>query len=286
MRLAHISDLHFGVVSLNPLQFFSKRCLGNLNFLFNRKKKFSYDRLIELIDLFKKEKISHVVVTGDLSVTSRKAEFKMGQRFAQLLKSEGITLLIVPGNHDHYTRASERSKRFYRYFESKFSHDCPINLKDDRVTYTKLQEGLWLVALDTARATSLISSQGHFSEELEANLEKALAAIPQEDKVIVINHFPFFQNEPLKKQLVRGDALKALLLKHPNVLLYLHGHTHRQIIADLRESELPIISDCGSTPLINEGCCHLINLKTDSLNFDVYHYDTEWKSKESFTFNV
>ena len=284
LRFAHISDLHFGSFSLSPSQFFSKRWLGNFNYFFKRKRFFDYNRLIELIDLFKRCKITHVIITGDLSVTGLKREFQMGLRFLDLLKKEGLTPLIIPGNHDHYTKTGHRKKLFYQFFESRFDESCPLNLKDHKVTYTRISPGIWIIALDTSVATSLVSSQGFFSPELEENLEKALALIPKEDKIILLNHFPFFQNDSIKKQLVRGPLLKNLISKHQNILLYLHGHTHRQTIADLRSNDLPIISDAGCTPHLTEGACHLFYLEKDHIQLDVYRFNDQWSQDQTHIF--
>ena len=285
MRFAHISDLHFGSFSLSPFQFFSKRWVGNFNYLLTRRHLFSYNRLISLISLFKREKVTHILITGDFTVTGRKMEFKMGQRFVQLLEKEGFTVFTIPGNHDHYTKRNYRKKHFYSFFNSLFDPTCPLNLKDDKVTYTKLQEHLWLVALDTAVATSLASSEGYFSKKVEENLEKALAHIPSKDTILLLNHYPFFQNDPVKKQLVGAPMLKNLIQKHSNILLYLHGHTHRQVVADLRPNDLPILSDSGSTPHIKNGGCHLFQIQPDSINLQVYRYDEQWKETQTHNFN-
>ena len=284
MRFAQISDLHFGSFSLSPFQFFSKRWLGNFNYFFKRKKEFAHDRLLELIDLFKAQKITHVIITGDLSVTGRKIELKMAEQFVQLLKKENIIVFTIPGNHDHYTKRSYRKKRFYRFFDSHYDQNCPFNLKDHKVTYTQFSNGVWLLALDTAVATSFISSEGYFSPEAEENLEKVLSQIPSQDTVILLNHFPFFQNDAVKKRLVRGPILKNILQKYPNILLYLHGHTHRQIAADLRSNDLPIISDSGCTPHIKDGACHLFDLSDPLLKLNVYRYENEWKEIQTHTY--
>ncbi len=285
MRFAHISDLHFGSVCLSPFQFFSKRWLGNFNFLFNRRRDFAYSRLNELIDLFKLEQVTHVIITGDLSVTSRKGEFTKAKRFIERLKKEGFEVFTIPGNHDHYTKASERKKSFYTFFDSQYDQSCPLNLKDHRVTYMRWGR-YWLVALDTAVATSLSSSQGYFSPQAEENLKRALETIPARDPIILLNHFPFFLNDVEKKQLVRGAQLKNLLTQYPNIFLYLHGHSHRQTVADLRPNRLPILSDTGSTPHIKNGACHLFDLQNRALKLSVYRYDSGWKANETHDFSL
>lgn len=284
MRFAQISDLHFGSVTLNPFQFFSKRWLGNLNYFFNRKKNFSYNRLIELIDFLKEKDVTHIIITGDFSITSRKKEFKMARRFVDLLRKEEFVVFTIPGNHDHYTKRSYRKKLFYRFFDASFDKNCPLNLKEHKVTFTQLQKGLWILAIDTAVATSWVSSQGFYSSQIEENLSKAFELIPKEDKVIVINHFPFFQSDPVKKQMVGATMLRNFIQRRSNIPLYLHGHTHRQVVADLRENDLPIISDCGSTPHVKNGACHLFHFKDNALELAVYRYTNSWQESEKFSF--
>lgn len=286
MRIAHISDLHFGSFSLSPFQFFSKRWLGNFNFLLKRKKEFAPERLNELVDLFKAQNVTHVIITGDLSVTSRRVEFTKAKKFIELLKSEGFEVFIIPGNHDHYTKLSDRRKTFYSFFDSQYDPQCPLNLKDHRVTYTRLGDRRWLVGLDTALATSWVSSGGCFNAETEENLKRALSAIPSNDSILLLNHFPFFQNDAEKKQMLRAPLLKNLISEHPNILVYLHGHTHRQTVADLRPNRLPIISDSGSTPHIKEGACHLFEWSNKDLKLSVYRHDNGWKETETHNFSL
>jgi len=284
MRIAHISDLHFGSFSLSPLQFFSKRWLGNFNFLLKRKKNFDYKRLPSLIDLFKNEGVTHVIITGDLSVTSRKNEFRKGQRFVKALENAGFQVYTLPGNHDQYTRRSENKKNFYNYFASRFDEKCPLSLREDRVTYVQLKKSLWLVILDTAIATSFTSAQGHFSTEVRESLEKALQAIPTSDTVIMVNHFPLFDQEPTNKELIGAEFLKKMLKRAPHVLMYLHGHTHRPSIADLRPNQLPIVSDTGCTVYKKYGGCHLLTIRDTGVTLDVFSYNAAWKKHQTHEF--
>jgi 3',5'-cyclic AMP phosphodiesterase CpdA len=128
----------------------------------------------------------------------------------------------------------------------------------------------WLIALDTAIATSLISSNGYFSFELEQKLEKALKEIPANHHVILINHFPIFSNESARKSLIRKEALKKLIEKFPKIKLFLHGHTHRHCIADLRSSHLPIFLDSGSTVQKEGGTWNLIDITATGCDVEVF----------------
>jgi 3',5'-cyclic AMP phosphodiesterase CpdA len=143
-------------------------------------------------------------------------------------------------------------------------------MKDDGMAATYCGQNWWLIGLDTAIATSLLSSNGYFSPELEQKLEKTLKEIPEDHQVIIINHFPIFSNESFRKSLIRKDALKNLMERFPKIKLFLHGHTHRHTIADLRSSNLPIFLDSGSTAQKQGGTWNLIDITSQGCEIEVF----------------
>ena len=287
MKLAHLSDLHFSNWDWNPIQFFSKRWLGNLNFLFGRRRIFSHDRLALLPALYKEQGITHVLITGDLSTTSAPAEFQKAREFIRSLEAEGLKVSCIPGNHDQYTRKAYRDQLFYDYFPTEWDPNSPYNLKEHGLSAQKLSDRWWCVGLDTALATSWFFSSGYFSEATEKNLIEFLSKLPTGDQVILFNHFPFFQHETPRKRLQRGDALRKILEKFPQVRVYCHGHTHRQCIADLRASQLPIILDSGSTVHRDKGTWHQLTLSSEKLELEVFTWkDEKWQATHSESYNL
>lgn len=284
LRIAFISDLHFGKTLFSPLQFFSKRWIGNFNYTLKRKKDFVHTRLYDLIPLLQKEQVTDVIISGDFTVTSQVTEFRLAQEYLDQLKAVGLKIYAVPGNHDHYTKRAYKRKLFYKFFPEKFDENCTYSLKDHQITSTELIPHLWLIALDTAVATSFISSQGFFSPKIEENLEKVLQQIPKEDKIILLNHFPFFQNDAPSKQLVRGPLLRNIIQKFPNIQIYLHGHTHQQIVADLRNNQLPLILDPGSTPHIQDGSCHILHIQPKEVHISTFCYIENWEKHKTHLF--
>jgi 3',5'-cyclic AMP phosphodiesterase CpdA len=292
LRLAHISDLHFSRLSYSIGQFFSKQWLGNLNLIFSRRHTFLHSRLSSLIPFFKELEIDALLVTGDLTTTSRKEEFAAAAEFLNQIKKEGIPVFVLPGNHDHYTKSAFKKKLFYDFFTPSYSQGIErvqcYSLKEHGVTAKKLTSHWWLVAIDTALATSLISSRGRFSETVEYNLRTILSLIPESDSVLLANHFPFFEHESPRKILERGDALKKLLREFPLVKLYTHGHTHRQCIADLRGNQLPVILDSGSASCRTSGSWNLIDLAAKGCDVRAFAWNEEeepWQvsKQQSFT---
>lgn len=280
MRIAHLSDLHFAKVCLNPLQFFSKRWLGNLNLLFFRRKEFDPSQLNPLPELFQSLGVKLVIISGDLSTTSRRKEFRLAQQFVEKLVSKEIEVVTLPGNHDQYTKSAYKKKLFYNYFDSP--------LKENGVMVRKLEEDWNLIALDAAIATSLASSRGLFSEKLERAFMRCLSEIPKNEPVLIVSHFPFFQHQGPRKALERGEALRSILTHNPRIKLYLQGHTHLQTIADLRPSGLPIILDPGSATQRKEGHFHLLDLSCKKCVAQPFHWNEEtgWKAKEKREFSL
>lgn len=273
-RLAHISDLHFSRITWNPCQFFSKRWLGNFNLLFMRRHVFDADSLTSLLPIFHERSVRAVLITGDLSSTSHREEFRLAQQFVTSLQKEKFKVFTLPGNHDQYTKSAWKQQLFYQFFNESYGTSAgplsSLSLKRDGIAAADLGSGWWLVALDTALATPLLSSNGYFSAALEQKLEIVLKEIPVDDNVILINHFPVFSSESQRKSLIRKEALRKLLESFPNVKLYLHGHTHRHCIADLRSSHLPIFMDSGSTSRKKEGTWNLIEIGAEECRVEVF----------------
>lgn len=278
IRIAHISDLHFSRFSLNPLQFLSKEWLGNCNLLLNRSKDYLNERPFSLLPTFKEKGITHVLISGDLTTTSNESEYKIAKEFVEALKQEGMQVFAIPGNHDHYTKRSDRTKRFYRYFPSP--KGSPFSLSQHGVCSLPLFPGWHLVMLDTALATPLASSNGLFSPVIEKNLIQVLNAIPSEDKVIMMNHFPFFDHDTPRRRLIRSQALRALM---GTTAIYLYGHTHRHTIADLRPNSQPLLLNSGSTGHRN-GSWNQLDLDETTLTLTPYRWQEGWQEEKTQTF--
>ncbi len=277
MRIAQVADFHFTHLTWNPLRLLSKRALGNLNWLTLRKKHFFEEQLHPLPELFKDLGVDLVLIGGDFSTTALIEEFEKAKQFVNQFQQPWFA---VPGNHDRYTRRSCKGLHFYRYFSQERSEiQNPLDfftLKEHRIEVHTLKPGWRLILLDTAIATNPYSSQGLFSTKLESYLEEVLGKIPKQESIVMMNHYPFFQNDLPRHNLIRGEALQKILEKHPQIRLYLHGHTHRHTIADLQVSGLPIVLDSGSSAQGRKGAWNLIDLKDEGCTVSTYRWDHRW----------
>lgn len=289
MKIAHISDLHFSKLTLSPLQFFSKRWIGNLNLFFSRKKGHSPKQVYNILKILEKHEVECVFITGDLSTTSRASEFLLALEFIEEIRKKGIKTIVLPGNHDHYTKSAYKKKLFYSYFtNTDFPYlfkDKAVSLKNEGIEAVKLNDHYCAITLDAVVATSLVMSTGLFSEEIEKKLIDVLENIPQGLNTLVLCHFPFFCIDSYRKRLIRKEKLKTILEKY-NVSIYFHGHTHNHSIANL-QPELPLILDSGSCSRVKEGYFNILNLDQDKVGISVYksHY-LDWKKSKDESINL
>ncbi|MDE3046158.1 MAG: metallophosphoesterase [Verrucomicrobiota bacterium] len=277
LRIAQISDFHVTHLTWNPLRLFSKRILGNLNWVFHRRNRFSEEPLRALIPLLPKLELDWIFLGGDLTTTSLPEEFAKAKAIVNQFPAPCIA---VPGNHDHYTYPAYYQKRFYRSFANP-TPDSPFRLAEHGVEAHRLNSSYWLVALDTALATNLYSSRGLFSEQQEASLRQLLTSLPPNASILLLNHYPFFQNDVRRHSLKGGEKLEALIRKEPRIKAYLHGHSHRHTIADLQPSGLPLLLDSGSAADQEIGTWNLLTLDDEKIQIDLYRWNGQWRLSSS-----
>ncbi len=277
MRIAQVSDFHFTHLTWNPLRLLSKRALGNFNWITLRKRHFFEEQLDPLPDLFEELGVDLMLLGGDFTTTALTEEFQKAARFIRKFKQPW---LATPGNHDRYTKHSCRNKHFYRYFANKRTEIAdPVEfftLKDHRIEAHTIGKGWRAIMLDTAMATNFHSAEGMFSEKLESYLKEVLGLIAKNESILLLTHYPFFQNDAKRHNLIRGEALQKILEEDPRIRLYLHGHTHRHTVADLQVSNLPIVLDSGSCAQGRKGAWNLIDLKPKSCTVSTYRWDHKW----------
>jgi 3',5'-cyclic AMP phosphodiesterase CpdA len=285
-RLAHLSDLHFSEIDWNFSQFLSKKWVGNLNFLLRRRKDFDYSLLDSMPSLLKNKGVNLVLLSGDLSCTSSAEEFKKALVFIEKLKDEGLDVVVVPGNHDHYTKEAYRKKVFYDFFPSKYGRD-KWDLNEHQIALKQLSDKWWLLLLDTTLATPLLCSYGKFTKNAENHLREALESLPEGSQVVLANHFPI-RSKSFRKELQRQNELLTLLKEHPQIRFYLHGHNHHHTILDLRKEGLPVAVDTGSATIKTSGSWTLMECRDSSCSFEPFRWDMEkhaWVSNPKHTFN-
>lgn len=258
MKIAHLSDPHFSHIAFSWDLFKTKRWLGALNLFALRQNRYQTSHLDPLPEFLKTLNLDHICITGDFSSLALDLEFADAKKFTDRLP---LPFFHLPGNHDAYTKQSEEEGTYYRYFPSE-------GLQKERVEKKALSSGWWWIGLDCARANSLLYSNGCFYEKMERALERELESIPENDRVIIGNHFPLYPAGRPHHDLERGKELLTLLRRFPQVKLYLHGHDHTPYIV---QKEIPALN-AGSCARTKGGSFYLLDISESVCHVKRYAY--------------
>jgi UDP-2,3-diacylglucosamine pyrophosphatase LpxH len=234
-KIVQIADLHFWHVVLNPLRLLSKRFIGNLNVLLYRRHEFLMSRAQEFADNVTATGISVALMTGDFTSTANREEYKMASTFVQGLKTKGLRIELVPGNHDVYTFRTLRTKRFEQYF-GEFIPDGGYPALE------RLPGGTPLILVPTVTPNAL-SSKGRITDAEVAKVSELLKQCST--NVIVAGHYPvlartYAYSQQESHQLRNAEALHRVLGESGCRILYVCGHTHR--FSYVQDAQYPNLS--------------------------------------------
>lgn len=243
-RLLHLSDLHFGDGDLSLAEVLQggvdKSLVGFLNRRLNPSRAFPGKLREEVLAMALDLKWDLLVITGDLTNLSHPKEFQAARRALQPLIDKG-RLLVMPGNHDRYT------KKARGLFEDHFGELQPPKSLVPGVLEEDLGE-YRLFFLEQTRARPVHSAQGRNFFSFSAMLEY-LEEVPQ--KRIFAGHYPaHLPGHVTEGPLHRLQDLKEFerFLLQAEAKAYLHGHIHQSYShRPVKGEDLQVI-DSG-------GCC-------------------------------
>lgn len=277
MRIAHITDIH--VTRLPKLhQLTPKRLLGTANLLIGgRRTHFSEAVQAALVKAVADQEPDAIICTGDLTQTATPGEFEAA---AQLLGPlfERTPTVLIPGNHDTYTREAWLGRHMERYFPASMGHgDWP------RVHH--LSPEIAVVCVDTCRAH--LSSSGRVEDAALTRLDALLSGESLAGKTLLVAiHYPLRDHRgapygPPSRALENARALEAILLRHATKLTaILHGHEHRGFQTTLGSGQ-------AATPILNPGSSGYAWLpnKGRKAHFNIYTLDGAGLSVERFAYD-
>lgn len=196
IKLAHISDLHFGREQPNVIE----AMLQRLN----------------------EQQPDFVIISGDVTQRAKHSEFEQVRAFLQALP---FPYLIVPGNHD--ISASHLIERFcypWRKWRSYISDDLEPSYS---------QQEFSVVGLNSARRFGFYFdwSRGRINpQQVQDAIFELSNAGPDTLKIVVAHHPFWLPRACLKRQLIGGrdEALNSFSLA--GVDLILGGHIHLPFI--------------------------------------------------------
>ncbi len=229
MRLAHLSDLHFYAFP-NWRGIFSKRLLGLANlYLRGRIRQFAAPIACRAIAAVIADQPDGVVISGDLTALASPQEFIMAREALEPLIRLFPTV-VVPGNHDYYTRKAIRCQRIEAYFGDVIRTpaadlEAPIYPTLHRIGETVI------LGMNPNRFS--LAAAGRIDPEEVLRLGELLRQPAQANafKILVL-HYPLFNRggrvtNQFWRRLENRHLLLELLSTHP-VDLVLHGHDHQR----------------------------------------------------------
>ena len=246
MRVAHISDPHFGRIASTHVQ-------------------------EDLIDSIHTHKCDAVLVTGDLTQRARRSEFRAARGFIQALPEPR---LVIPGNHDVHAWWHRPDLRIFnplRRYKQKISKELEPTI---------MIPGLAVLGLNTAHGLTVKSGRctpWHLGRIRKFFTEQS----PETFKILAVHHplstvgaFPMLDVAHNGEQVLATAAENRV-----DVVCSGHWHLAHVEIYDTGATRLLLslagtaISDRWRTPQMGMNSWNLIEKKSQWIEIQVYVYD-------------
>lgn len=243
MRLAHVSDLHFGRIRDGQI----------------------LHALREDID---RQGVSVVVVTGDLTQRARVWQFRAAARWLRLLSAP---VLVIPGNHDVHAwwhRPDLRLRDPLRRYRRMVRCDLMPSIE---------RPGLSVLGINSAYGRTI--KGGYCPPGTARSVEEYFAAQPKDSLKVLAVHHPLVPIQGLDGACGGRAVLDAALAAGVDVICCGHGHVARveacgngAILVSLAGTAA---SNRWRAPEERVNSWHLIDAGRDSLQISARRYDAD-----------
>lgn len=250
MRIAHISDIHLRALrGVRPWSFVGQRLLGGANLLLNRAREYPPDVPRALLADIAQLAPDHLLVSGDLTNLSFRAEFERVLEFLAQLPLGPGRITVVPGNHDAYTYGGLLTRDFERLFAAYLDSD--VVLGSGVFPLVHLRQNVAMIGLSTARPSPPLLAIGTLGSRQLDGLSRALEhpEVRCRFRLVVLHHAPLSPPARWSQRLTDADQLLEVL-RQRGADLVVHGHLHRNLRHDLSgpgPKPIPLIGINSST---------------------------------------
>lgn len=192
-----------------------------------------------------------VIISGDLTQRARSRQFRQAAEFIKRIRSHGIEVLAVPGNHD--VPLYDVTRRFLsplgRYKRLISRDPCPWFENDT----------LAVLGINTARSMTI--KGGRISHEQMRIIEERFRHVAAHKSRILVTHHPLFTlpvGEGGKLSTPVGRHSRAItFVKRAGVHLALAGHLHLPFAG----SADAMIENFGSLLVVQAGTATSVRLR-------------------------
>lgn len=233
-RIAHLSDVHFGA---------------------------NDPKIVSATEAWlERSQPDLVIISGDFTQRARVEQFRAASAWLNRLRTAGMRLLVIPGNHDVplydlFRRFAAPLRRYQRYISNDL---CPW-YEDGEVA---------ILGLNTAR--SLTINDGRINHDQMRLLRERFAPVAPDKTRILVTHHPLFAM-PIGK----GGELSEAVGRHDDAVeaaaaaeihIALAGHFH----CTYAEAAQKMVADAGGALVIQAGTAtstRLRNAEPQSFNW-------------------
>jgi 3',5'-cyclic AMP phosphodiesterase CpdA len=232
-RLAHLTDPHFRSFRGARLRdFLGKRAVGGLNLVLVRWRKHRNRLLGAMLEDLRSRRIDHLAITGDLGNLSLESEWQMA---VQWIEGSGLgapEVTVIPGNHDAYVHDVVRAGSFERAFAAY--QRAELRVPGESYPFVRVRGEIALIGVNTCVPTGDLHAWGRIGEAQLARLEPLMTAPELAGKLrVLLLHHPPVAHRPPENRNLRDRAALCALLARTGAELVLHGHDHRDELAEL-----------------------------------------------------
>ncbi len=230
VSIAHLTDPHLPLAAATGRELMSKRMLGWLSWRLRRWRNHRLECLDAVTSSIRAASPDAIAITGDLVNISTRAEFTAARRWLQSLGSPR-EVMLVPGNHDHYTAdATSAGLPGLAPWMSASGNGGDVDFPSVRYL-----GNVALIGLDSTYPAPWTEASGLLGEEQLSRLAAMLddCAAKGLCRVILIHHPPLAElaTSP-RKALKDAEALRQVVERHgAEVVLFGHNHLwmHEQL---------------------------------------------------------
>ena len=267
MRILHMTDVHFHLPP-RPLEVLSKRFLGLTNlYALGRVHHFDAAALVgRAIEDALQQDADLFVMTGDVTALASESEFAFARRAFQPI-IDALPCVFVPGNHDAYTRDSQRTGRMERHF-GDLMKGGEWDPEARRWTGPDISPGAqapWPVrarigdvdVVATNPCRPVLRSTGRYPDgairRAEALVAEARAAGRQ---AIYLMHYPPLWSDgrpydrPGHDLVNNAEVLESFGRAPPHLVLHGHNHTCWRTALPVPGGAVPVFN-CGTTSAVS-----------------------------------
>lgn len=192
-----------------------------------------------------------VIISGDLTQRARTRQFRQAADFIKRLRSGGVEVLAVPGNHDVplYDVTRRLLSPLGRYKRLISRDPCPW-FETDTIA---------VLGINTARSIAI--KGGRIGHEQMRIIEQRFRPVPPHKSRILVTHHPLFSmplGESGKPSAAVGRNTRAIaFVKRAEVHLALAGHYHLPFAG----SADAMVENFGSLLVVQAGTATSIRLR-------------------------